>query len=437
MLPMSTLESGGVPGGRSEGMHRTFLQKYEQSGARIFDGQDPKPSEEQQKRSLMEHLRGMYDGEAIQHFPPALGKREPGSALDLLNDPSEATKAFASNLKRRSGSTASPAEIAFKRFLRTMTQAYPRAMKDSGLLDDDTRSAAKDVKQSSLEKIETEEGKELRELLQQNNCLINAIGLAALQRKVTPQELLDIRLRIGQIGTMLIAEKRTLSIICDVLKIHRGIVVTYAHGEPSEDFGNTADNPILISHTGAAHFVPWSPDNQAPGTNELAAWGGSGWPMQPGAALPELQVQVKNFLPTLLLDLESLIGGAPLEASLMFQLGRLLPPGATLNLSATFGNEDTDMEEELELDFGGTPALAAPESDTSATEEPITLPRLLTQPPPRKRKATDDDTLALRPPQPKRVKKLVVHLQWGSSQFQLSYTPPGQGQAPGNPWLTQ
>lgn len=437
MLPLSTLESGGVPGGRSEGMHRTFLQKYEQSGSRMFDEQDPKPSPDQQRQSLLQHLTGMYDGEAINLFPPALGDREPGSALSSMIDPSEATKTFAAlHLTPKLKDTVDPSEIAFKRFLRTMTQAYPRAMKDSGLMDADM-ATAKQVQQSSLNKIETEEGDELRELLQQNNCLINAISLAALQRKVTPQELLDIRLRIGQIGTMLIAEKRTLSIICDVLKIDRGIVVTYAHGAPSEDFGNTDDNPIFISHTGAAHFVPWSPDTQRPGANELALWGGSAGPMQPGADLPELQAQVENFLPTLVLDLESLIGGAPLEGSLMFQLGRILPPGATLNLSATFQSGDTDMEEELELDFDGAPALAAPESDPLAPQPPVTLPLMLTPPPPRKRKATDDDTVALRPPAPKRIKRLVVRLQMGPAQFQLNYTPPGPGQARNNPSLTQ
>jgi len=63
------------------------------------------------------------------------------------------------------------------------------------------------------------------------NCLINAIKKAASgdnNAQVTADELIAIRMRIGEIGTMLFASERIINIIREVLNIQRGIVVIYS-----------------------------------------------------------------------------------------------------------------------------------------------------------------------------------------------------------------
>ncbi len=63
--------------------------------------------------------------------------------------------------------------------------------------------------------------RKLTELLKANNCLINAIANEA-GVKVTYEQLVTIRLRLGSIGEMLIANGKTIAIIMDVLGITRG-----------------------------------------------------------------------------------------------------------------------------------------------------------------------------------------------------------------------
>ena len=106
--------------------------------------------------------------------------------------------------------------------------------------------------------------RKLTELLKANNCLINAIANEA-GVKVTYEQLVTIRLRLGSIGEMLIANGKTIAIIMDVLGITRGVVVCYrdrmrssskTEKIPSEEFGHQS-NPVVIVHTGNNHFVPF------------------------------------------------------------------------------------------------------------------------------------------------------------------------------------
>jgi|GEM_PF-3919914 len=250
-LPMSTISVGKVPDGRSEGRHRTFLNNYEVGGSATGS-----------KAALQKHLLGMFDSKALDHFPPNLGGENEREETDfdwIMEDEDESFESHALydlfNPKTQS-STEGLEEIARKRFFQSLLEAYPRSVLDSGLLaEDEGNDLAKEVVTEEREGIDKEEKTELQGMMHQNNCLINAIVREAYGRTVTYEELVEIRLRIGEVGTMLIASDRVISIIRDVLGINRGIIVVYQHA-PSEDFGNTDDNPIFIHHTGHDHFEP-------------------------------------------------------------------------------------------------------------------------------------------------------------------------------------
>lgn len=249
-LPLSTVEAGGVPGGRSEGKHRAFLLNYEDYGASII------PRTANKQELLQKHLIGLYDPSAAANFPPSLGSREDINLAEYVAyDNTHPLRKFIENKDRQSG-RREKGNIVNARFYETILEAYPRSTLDSGLLKENKREQNIDERGK---KIIAEEGTKLDELMQQNNCLINAIKKAATgdnNAQVTPQELIAIRMRIGEIGTMLFASERIISIIREVLNIRRGIVVIYMDGRPSEDFGDTTHNPVMIRHNGALHFEP-------------------------------------------------------------------------------------------------------------------------------------------------------------------------------------
>lgn len=62
-LPLSTIETGSVPGGRREGAHRTFLVNFEQNPIEH-------PSMDQ-LNDLKDHMRGLFDPTAVNSFPPS------------------------------------------------------------------------------------------------------------------------------------------------------------------------------------------------------------------------------------------------------------------------------------------------------------------------------------------------------------------------------
>ena|GEM_PF-6503862 len=103
-----------------------------------------------------------------------------------------------------------------------------------------------------LAPLPSEEQLFLLELVQHNNCLINAVAQAALGRNATLAELIAIRNRLGALGNMLVADPATIAVIREVLGIADTIVVHYAHGVPETFEGN--EHVIQIRNIGA-HFV--------------------------------------------------------------------------------------------------------------------------------------------------------------------------------------
>ncbi|MFA0963568.1 DUF4157 domain-containing protein [Roseivirga sp. BDSF3-8] len=89
-----------------------------------------------------------------------------------------------------------------------------------------------------------------------NNCLINAIAGSAGVSVSLPQ-LLEIRIRLGSIGNMLVASPQTVGVILNVLGINAGVVIHYHINNqlPNEIIGNQNGTVLHIYHTGHAHFV--------------------------------------------------------------------------------------------------------------------------------------------------------------------------------------
>ncbi len=275
-LPLSTISVGRLPNGRSEGQHRNFLLNYEEYGPEALPGYEPAARRE----LLQEHLSGLFDQKALEDFPPLLGDREEIDFDEYFDEGFPKDHALFPYIQGAKSKMEDPAakkqgaKVARDRFIKTMLEAYPRATKDSGILGTESSLATLSANTGSqaispanklkIEVFQKEKG-QLNGLLTQNNCLINAIKRAALggDAQATMEELLQIRLRIGEFGNMLYATPAIINIICEVLGITRGIVVVYQGGLPSEDFGNTDVNPIMIQHTGAAHFEPYTPPANA------------------------------------------------------------------------------------------------------------------------------------------------------------------------------
>ncbi|WP_168118995.1 DUF4157 domain-containing protein [Paenibacillus sp. HB172176] len=93
-------------------------------------------------------------------------------------------------------------------------------------------------------------------LLNVNNCLINAIALAALGRHATIGELIAIRTQLGNYGEMLLATPQVVAIIQAVLNVPNPITVVYTHNSdvPSEDFDGIGQ-ALLIYHVNGNHFT--------------------------------------------------------------------------------------------------------------------------------------------------------------------------------------
>jgi hypothetical protein len=94
-------------------------------------------------------------------------------------------------------------------------------------------------------------------LLGVNNCLINAVALAAGLPMPNLGMLMAIRERIGSYGEMLLATNETLRIIREVLEIQNPIAVVYQDRQ-SEDFAGSGD-VLLIYHVGGDHFTDKKP----------------------------------------------------------------------------------------------------------------------------------------------------------------------------------
>ncbi|UGQ47779.1 eCIS core domain-containing protein [Massilia endophytica] len=121
-IPMSTIEIA-MPNGRTEGMRRAFLNKYEEHGDAIFVKGETK---DQRTQIIRDHLLGMFDPKGLDHFPPDLGEREPtdinkhaGGGYDEQHPLyKHISKPVVVNAKRT---------ISYENFLHTIEAAYPNA----------------------------------------------------------------------------------------------------------------------------------------------------------------------------------------------------------------------------------------------------------------------------------------------------------------------
>ncbi len=329
-LPLSTIETGSVPGGRAEGKHRTFLQNYELLGDKIFTKRSPTERQE----ALRAHLLGLFDAGGLKAFPPDLIGREKVDFASYIRRPFDERHPLHGKIYG-SDKGLDKRAVAYRRFYKTLMEAYPRALLASGLLE--SEDYAKPAKESSKKEIVETENDELDEILHQNNCLINAIMKAAFGKNamVTREQLLAIRLRIGQIGTMLIASPRTISIICEVLNIARGIVVIY-QDRHSEDFGDTSNDPIMIEHTGFVHFEPYR-DRSVMGIG------------QPAFSLEMFQ----SIQPLLQYNLQDLVSDQPSQDNFFFQLPQFLLQGSFIAMHVVVEDMETGEESESLFKFEG------------------------------------------------------------------------------------
>lgn len=88
-----------------------------------------------------------------------------------------------------------------------------------------------------------------------NNCLIDAIAGGAGRGTPTLPELVAIRTELNNVGEMMLATPKTVSAIRKGLGLPgRKVIVRYPAPIPQEVFDGT-DPPILVDHTGQAHFV--------------------------------------------------------------------------------------------------------------------------------------------------------------------------------------
>jgi hypothetical protein len=84
------------------------------------------------------------------------------------------------------------------------------------------------------------------------------LHIRAVGKVLTYQQLVQIRMRIGEIGTMLIASPRTINIIREVLRV-AGVVMVRRQAS-AHDPGSTAGpvrSPHALEAPGAATKISW------------------------------------------------------------------------------------------------------------------------------------------------------------------------------------
>jgi len=123
-LPLSTIQTAAVPGGRAEGRHRQFLQSFEENP---IDA----PSREVQD-GLVLHLRGLYDPTAINAFPPSKIAQEELSFHGLEEDQKRNQDVYKEiELLQGSGKydKREARRLITTRFIETILEAYPNSCK--------------------------------------------------------------------------------------------------------------------------------------------------------------------------------------------------------------------------------------------------------------------------------------------------------------------
>ena len=113
------------------------------------------------------------------------------------------------------------------------------------------------------ERLRAEDEVRAQILIRINNCLIHAIAAAA-GVQLTLAQLVTIRMRLGSIGDMLVANADTVETILEVLGLQgRGVWIRYRlhDGTPNELLGDEDDgDPLDVFHTGADHFTANCPN---------------------------------------------------------------------------------------------------------------------------------------------------------------------------------
>jgi hypothetical protein len=123
LIPTSTIEVGRLPNGRSEGIHRTFLTRYEEEGDAVFT---KKETAEERTGIILEHLSGMLDVGAVKDFPPVLGQREATDINSHVEGGYDSKHPLYRHISS-AGSTHDKAAVVYENFLHTIEDAYPRA----------------------------------------------------------------------------------------------------------------------------------------------------------------------------------------------------------------------------------------------------------------------------------------------------------------------
>lgn len=123
LIPTSTIEVGKIPDGRSEGMHRTFLNNYEEEGDKVFNKNE---SKKEQTQIILDHLFGMLDAAGLKDFPPLLGHREPTDINEYVYGGYDKSHPLYEHISNKA-STKDKKTVVFENFLHTIEEAYPRA----------------------------------------------------------------------------------------------------------------------------------------------------------------------------------------------------------------------------------------------------------------------------------------------------------------------
>lgn len=397
-LPLSTIAAGSVPGGLQEGKYRQFLLNYERLGSNVFID---KVLNDNNKKILQDNILGLFDESGMDYFPPELVDRENTDISQYVKFDIEHDLYYKINANK-SDNDPDPKKVAYARFYQTILEAYPRSAKDSDIFDNDH---AKNIAQEHEQKIRDNETKKLEELRDQGDCLINAIKKSAFNgdNKVNMEDLWKIRFRINHFSNMVQASERTITVLCDVLNIKRGVVIFY-YNKPCEDFGDTSSDPLLIQHTGINHFEPYKEMLQVK-------------PLETSFQF-ELTDDIQCFMNQ---ELENLFSESPSSDNFFMQLRPLLPKEFKLSIQAQL----EDGEEYLLNIEGNAKPLPLLMDQIMSPQLPQLLlgestPALNSK----KRKASDEE-LDLQP-QPKKFKfiKIVLKHQKTNQNWETSFMPP-------------
>ncbi|GAB3794901.1 hypothetical protein GCM10028819_10010 [Spirosoma humi] len=125
LIPLSTVESGGLNGGRTEGLHRKFLQNYELYGDDVFG-----KSKKSKAEILTDHLMGMFDIKGVQNFIPEVRDEVYNFSENVEYDDGHFLSPKLGDFENEAKNTE---EYALQNFVNTIAEAYPKSYENSAL----------------------------------------------------------------------------------------------------------------------------------------------------------------------------------------------------------------------------------------------------------------------------------------------------------------